>query len=372
MRPLAQEAGLPVSSIYHHFGSLNHLYVAAQNAARASAEHWCSIRLDEIGGADSLPNQALPALLATLIDEWSQNHRREALAWRECYLLAARDGSYRPVLESWQRIWVEFCQEIASRCGLSEFGEATSLFFDGESLLHLMQWRRSVDRAALEESCRGWLSWITGSLTDEGPWRRFARLEASRAMPAVPAFSEVAEAIARAAADIIERNGVAGLTHRAVAAEAGLTLGVVSHNFRTSAELARAAFETIYRRILATAYQDQSTAVDMPGQAIDQLTAYRFSPTQQLAIDELMLATVRQPEFQPFAPQLRYLRGRSSGLILQSLLGGSAPSPLDAALFSSFLSGLKRATTSMEVGSAQAYARKVVEPLLCSLKGLAT
>ncbi len=368
-RLLAQAAGLPVSSIYHHFGSLDHLYLAAQGHARAAAEAWCAARIDEIATPRTLAPQALPSLLAAMIDDWSHGQRRLALAWRECYMLAARDERYLPALASWRILWADFCREICARCGVAEFGEATSLFFDGESLLHLTRWRRAVDRAGLDETCAGWARWLDGALAPEGPWRRFAREEALHSMPPVPIPNGAAETIAAAAANIVEQRGIAGLTHRAVAAEAGLTLGIVSHNFHTSADLARVAFEMVYRRVVSAAERDAPVPpVARPTEGAISVVAFRVTSAKMLALDELLLAVVRRTEFQAFTPQLRYLRGRSSGPLLQSLLGPAEPvSPLDAALFSVLLSGLKRACLGRETDEAQTYAHHVLDPLLQKL-----
>jgi AcrR family transcriptional regulator len=362
-RSLAQAAGLPVSSLYHHFGSLEQLFASAQAYARAAAEQWCAVRIGEIGAA-TLPAEALPGLLATLIDDWSHGQRRLALAWRECYMLAIRDDRYLPAIEAWRAMWSGFCQEICTRCGLGEFGELTSLVLDGESLLHLAQWRRTVDRACLDEMCRAWGCWLGGSLSAEGPWRRFAREEALCSMPPLAIRGGVPERIAAAAADIVERRGMAGLTHRAVAAGASLTLGVVSYNFRTSADLARVAFEMIYRRVVSGA-TPMVEGADRDGEAV---TGYRAVPIQIAALDELLLAVVRDAELRLFVPQLRYLRGRSSGPLLQALLGmAELPSPIDAALFSCIQSGLKRACVGKTAEEVQVYTGEMQDLLLKTL-----
>jgi AcrR family transcriptional regulator len=370
-RSLAQAAGLPVSSIYHHFGTLEQLFLSAQDYARTGAEQWCAARLDELACPHSLSPAALPALLSALIDEWSHGERRIALAWRECYMLAVRDARYAPALDSWRALWMDFFGQICACCGLDGFGEATSLFFDGESLLHLTRWRRTVDRACLQEQCEGWGRWLGGSLAAEGPWRQYARAEAGGVAPEMAIASGIPEQIATAAADIVERLGMAGLTHRAVAAEAGLTLGMVSRNFRTSADLARASFEMIYRRAVTMVETHiQAAAVEGRNDPRPPISGYQVTSVQMLALDELMLAVAREEELQPFAPQLRYLRGRSSGPYLASLLGpGATPSRLDAALFSSFQSGLKRARATMTDAEGQDYADRLLEQLLHTLGG---
>lgn len=350
VRSIAQATGLQVSSIYHHFGDMERLFLSAHDAARAAAEQWCAARLDDLADTAALSPEAFPALLATLIDDWSYGQRRLAFAWRECQLMAARDTAFLPALQGWQRLWAGFWQELCGRCGLSGFGRITNNLFDGESMLHLMQWRRTVDRACLDETCRGWGEWLAGRLAPEGPWRRFARTEANRLMPSLPANGVVAEQIAIAAADIVAERGVAGLTHRAVAARAGLSLGVVSYNYRTSGELVRAAFEAIYRRVTSFAPRERSSPATSERGAVlvDRWLDQGADEPGMLALNELLIAVARDPQFSPLSLQLRYLRGRTSGGVLAALIGdGRAVSPLDAALFSSLGGGQHRATVGI-------------------------
>lgn len=356
-RSLALAASLPVSSLYHHFGSLEHLFLSAQDHALADAERWCAAQINAIAGTQALSPDTFPALLAALIDDWSHQQRRAAFAWRECHLLATGAACYLPALDAWCRLWTGFWGEICARCGLGEHSQPTAIFFDSESLLHLMRWRRPVDRACLDETCRGWALWLAGSLAPEGPWRGYARSEAIRTMPDIPIRGGMTELIARAAADAIERRGISGLTHRGVAALAGVSLGVVSYNFRTSADLARAAFEMIYRRILPIGDEPVPIVTDAADVA-DGFAQFDRSHSLLRAIDELLLAVARDPSLQPFAPQLRYLRGRSSGPVLQAMIGdGRTISPLDAALFSGFSSGFRRATVGKPAVESEQYVR---------------
>ncbi|MDE8651503.1 TetR/AcrR family transcriptional regulator [Novosphingobium album (ex Liu et al. 2023)] len=367
VRSVAQATGLPVSSIYYHFGDMERLFFAAQDSARAAAEQWCAAHLDTFADAGALGAEALPALMAALIDDWSHAHRRLAFAWRECQIMAARDARYMPALQRWQALWQGFWQNVCARCGLPEHGELTYHLFDGESLLHLTQWRRAVDRACLEETCRGWGEWLAGRLVDEGPWRRFARTEASRLMPALSISGVVPEQVAAAAADTVAELGVSGLTHRAVARQAGLSLGVVSYNFRTSAELLRAAFEMIYRRVLPFTPQEHVTrTIEEHGiRLIDKLVDQTAPTDRLLAFDELLIAVARDPGLKPLSAQLRYLRGQTSRGLLEALLGpGCAVSPLDAALFSGLGSGQRRAAVGIAPEAARGHARDSMVRLL--------
>lgn len=339
-RGLARATGLPVSSIYHHFGDLEQLYATAHERARTRAERWCAQRLDEL--ADSANGLAsLAGLLAATIDDWCEGERVLAFAWRECQLLAARDSRHAAPAARWRSLWSEFWQAVCDRLAIGPAAELTARLFDGESFLHMLRWRRSVDRAGLEELCRGWAAWMDGTLAPPAPWRQIARDYAQRSGFRRELREETADRITAAAAMMLERGGVAGVTHRAVAGEAGLTLGVVSHKFRTSADLLSAAFEETYCRAVPTADMDPEHLRDLDHtNLLERIGKQAGTERFRLAIVELMMAAMRDPALAPFAAQLRYLRGRTSGLFLQSMLGRDrSVSALDAAIFSSFTIG---------------------------------
>ena len=133
------------------------------------------------------------------------------------------------------------------------------------------------------------------------------------------------EQIAEAAADVLAQEGMAALTHRAVATRAGLTLGVVSYNFRSSAELVRAAFEMIYRKAVESGGGTVPEAVTLTDEQL--LARYSNPPPSNdrilPAIDELMLAAARD------------------GDLLRAILGRDVAA-LEAALFSGVISGHRK------------------------------
>jgi AcrR family transcriptional regulator len=356
-RLLASTADMPVSGIYYHFGDLERLFLIAQEEARAAAERWCGDRIAEISDAANLGPRALPPLLAALTHDWSRANRRLAFAWRECQIMAARDARYLPALNAWRALWNGFWQDICARCGLADAADLTGFLFDGESMLHMMRWRPTVDRACLEEICHGWGAWLGGRLASEGPWRLYAWTEARRAMPVIADKGDTARRVAEAAADVIVKRGAAQLTHRAVAAESGLTLGVVSYNFRSSADLAGAAFEMLYRRTVPLTDEEVASRPDFcADEAIAQLIGYQKSSIARPATDELMVAVARNPDLAAFVPQLRYLRGRTSRGLVQAMAGaGASVSLLDAAIFSAISTGLIRACVGLSDEEATAF-----------------
>jgi AcrR family transcriptional regulator len=63
-----------------------------------------------------------------------------------------------------------------------------------------------------------------------------------------PGYGEGRQALVEAAIRVVGRAGLRGLTHRAVAAEAGVTQGLVAHHFGGRPELLRAALQEAFSR----------------------------------------------------------------------------------------------------------------------------
>jgi AcrR family transcriptional regulator len=343
VRSIARAANLPPSSLYHHFGSVEQLFASAQGYARDSAERWFSEQLEALPRGSDMPPEGAPALLAALVDDWTNTQRPFSIAREQCHLLAAREPFYRPALHAWQDLWTDFWKEVCSRFDLRQYADVTGYLVDSQSALHLMPWRRSIDRLCLQETFEGWGHWLKGSLAGEGPWFEFARKEASKNMPKRPRLNGVSAQIADAAGDALESSGMGGLTHRAVAARAGLTLGVVSYNFRTASDLARAGIEALYHRIVPIV--DVETFTYGASEFSEYFPADSASAAPGFtAMQELVLAVARDPALKSVALHLRYLRGRSSGLALQAQVRDrTAVSPLDAAIYSGVQWGRQRA-----------------------------
>lgn len=343
-RGLAAMAGLPVSAIHYHFGGLGHLLDAAQAEAIASARRWSEAQWEAVGTAATAPAMLGP-LLACFIDDWCERQRRLAFAWREGQLMVLRDPDRTSPAHQWDQLWQDYFDRLCARMGVSAFGVLTKWFFDSASALHMLRWRRPVDRAALEELCAGWAAWISGGLAPQNDWFAVAQADA-QALAAWPDETDpVAEAVAHAAAQVLSQRGVTGLTHRAVATEADLTLGIVSYKYRTSADLLRAAFDALYRRMLSRGPSRIDEDAPMTArEAIGYVEQGLPNRADMLGSDELMVATARDPQFQAFAAQLRYLRGRASGRILQAVVGPDRSiSAIDGAIFSALIGARGRA-----------------------------
>lgn len=368
VRALAQAVDVPPSGIHYHFGNLEGLLETAQQAAIDRAERWCARQLEGMPagatGTEAPGNARLAPIAAALIDRWCREQRALAFAWRECQLLAGRNPAFLPLIRRWDALWRRFWTDVCARCGRPDAGLMTAWLFDGESILHMASGARLLDRACLDELCRGWESWLDGARAPEGYWRGVARTEALRTLPTPVESDATTTRMAAAAAGIVAELGAARLTHRAVAARAGVTLGMVSHRFRTSSDLLRSAFETIYRRLApqdsATVQAHVDAALAEPGDAASARPAIPegMTDTHMLALTELVMAVARDADLHRFAHQLRYLRGRTSLRFVQAI-GGGPVSTLDAALFSSLASGAQRAQIGLPEEQRQAIVRRM-------------
>uniref|UniRef100_UPI003A8B65B2 TetR/AcrR family transcriptional regulator n=1 Tax=Sphingomonas sp. GlSt437 TaxID=3389970 RepID=UPI003A8B65B2 len=330
-----------MSSIYYHFDDLERLLIASQQRALEHAKQWCSRQLQSMPTPvdDDDARKVMSPLMAALIQDWSVNHRALAFAWRECQLVAARNRKFAPALEGWNSLWADFWQRVSERYGMPDYARLNYYLFDGEGFLHLIQGDAVADAACLVELCQGWGDWLAGRPAAEGPWRRHARLNAAKTAATVIPEGAIPERIAHAAADLVARNGPGGLTHRAVAAEAGLTLGAVSYHCRTSADLMHLAYETVYWRTMG---QDLAPVPGISGKEYEDLREATLGAEEtpemalsRLAMNELILAVARDSALKGLAANLRYFRGRKSRTYLAVILGSTENiSALEAAMLS--------------------------------------
>lgn len=134
------------------------------------------------------------------------------------------------------------------------------------------------------------------------------------------------ERIAAAAIEVVARDGIDGLTHRAVARQAGVPLGSTSYHFADKDELLLSAVELAERtnRALLTEIferldPDRDLAAAMAG-LVEELTVRQ---REQLVLDyELFLAARRRPALRSAAQ--RWLDD------IDALIGRHAPDALTA------------------------------------------
>lgn len=355
-RQISAAAGVPVSSIYHHFGSLERLFHITQGVALDHARQWCDAQLEQFSGFLGGPSTLGP-FFAQVVDDWAQGRqRRLSFAWRECQLLAPESALLRKQSLRWDRLWAEFWDDVGDRFGLGPERIVMARTFENESLMHMIRWRRLVDRATLDETGATLAGWLSASPVPPSPWRDFAQDAAIRSMPRLLARDETATRIVAAASELIGTVGVASLTHRAVAQGAGVTLGTVSHRFKTKSALVEAAFQGIYGAMVER--MDSGASDSTASSVLDALREWSIRAITMSARErgrsELFLAAARDVSLSQFGAQLRYLRGRTSGRALEAILGPYRRlTRCESALFSGFLSSQIRSFADLPLADVR-------------------
>lgn len=365
-RQLSTLASAPSSSIYHHFGSVEQLLALAQEHVIGLTSQWCNERIEHLADIPRDP-RAFPAFFAACIDDWARGERCLAFAWREGQLLRARNPSGRALQQQWERLWLDFWQAATACFGLERGAGVAYRLFENESFLHMLNWRRSVDRAGLDEFARGVGAWLMGDAVPQSPWRDFARAAALDALPTEPNHDSITAQIVAAAAALIAEVGPGGLTHRAVAASTGLTLGTVSHKIRTKAELVQVGYGGLYINAVSR-LRAQTSVLPSGRETVVGIANFLAENSGSRGIDALHLAVARDPALHQFGLQLRYLRGSTSRSLLQMLLP-DRPSQghLEPALLSGFLSSLSRHYGDWTSEEARAPIRAELEDLMALL-----
>lgn len=174
-----------------------------------------------------------------------------------------------------------------------------------------------------------------------------------------------------AAVRIIARDGLSGLTHRAVAQEAGIPEGSMTFYFRQRADLVRAAFKHLAARQLKSLEEVSRKVVGSDlADIVDPLVAMveeeLGDALSKIAEVELILAVARDPEL-----QAHYTSYRESAANYQADLARRFDSPKperDGRIVHFFLQGYSLDALSDPKGVDLERARKDLRYLLSSLE----
>jgi len=354
-------AGVTTSLINYHFGSFEKLLEDSFRDFSSQTQIWWQERLLMLDGATTLDADAAGFVLASLIDDLCTLQRPLAFAWFECNAMAARDPAFVDVAAEWNAVWRAGWDGVAARILPADVAELLYPFADGELCLHRVLWQPALDRACLFETCAAWVRLVTEGRTGSMSLRETLRLRCENPAP-VPWEDDSPEAtIALAAADIVGRSGIGGVTHRAVAAAADLSLGVVGYHFPTAEELVHAAFAAIYGQIITADRRPAQGPVPVEAYAagVARLVAHPDAQANFLSLDEFTGAVARDPLLTRLGGTLRYTRGRTLSRTLTGL-----PSPLAGALISSSTNGLIRQARFVPQADREAWAETLSLKLL--------
>lgn len=341
-RSVAAAAGASPSAINYNFGSIERLLQKAlEHGVRQTAERQEAWE-HEISALPPTPDGAAGAL-DHVLTAWARDARPLALLYQEALAVSPGQG---PAAD-WTRLWRDFWVRAAAIFGLEEIdGRLMHAFFESEALYHLSAWSPALERAAFGEMIDYFAAtWLGAPVRPDGG----ALITAERAAGARPHGSVAPSAmrIAEAAAEVVQARGLTGLTHRAVAAAAGVTTGSITHHFRTIEDLVAGAIRGQVAEIQAEAEarpdaprndvltiprlfegtRDHATAADLSGPIVRRR--------------HLFLAALRRPELAGAAAVIRFsLGGTVRDPLRQLFVIPPEAMPLRAGLLSRLLSAI--------------------------------
>jgi AcrR family transcriptional regulator len=334
VRALVQQAGAAQAAIHYHFGDMERLYVEASAAALSEARGWMEARSGDFAGlAERDLGPGLQAsLIASAIADWTGGQRRLAMAAR-----AAPSAG-------WQAAWDDFWAALSQAIGLGDHAAVIASFAAGESARQLLVWNPALDRALLEETTAALVLWLRERRFAANPVRAVHQELAlgSYDRPA-PRNDALAAQIEQAAADLLAQQGHAGVTFRAVAVQADVTLGRVIQACGTKSDLLRGALHRLYLREALGGDQAGLVAQRVPadvmfGQLLDVVLA--GSQPVLRAYDEIERAIYNGDEYADLRGVVRSMEDPSGTWALQQLLGGRAPPAALVAVFSAIIRGI--------------------------------
>lgn len=353
VRTITARANSAPSAVDYHYGSLGHLYDAAQRAALQQAADWTQGRLSAMQALNGQPLSALPcaSIVAEIIDDWCERQRPLAMAMREaCGFVRAGKGAAAHA--AWMTLWLEFWTRAAAILGVPRHAEMMALFCDGESALHVLRWNRTLDRAMLDETAHALFAFAESGHAPPSPLRSAYRQIAEEAYGSPLAEDTVSGSLDEAAAQILLHSGFGALTFRNVAQRAGSTLGATSYYFGSKSGMVRKGFESLYRTTTGTSELLEGFTGDLLHTIVHTLS----DETQPIlrAYDELILHISRDPDFFDLRGALRGYHDPAASWVLEALIDRSEPvSPALAGAYASICRGIDHLGLAVPAGDAR-------------------
>ncbi|HLG87174.1 MAG TPA: TetR family transcriptional regulator [Alphaproteobacteria bacterium] len=329
-RAVAQQAGLSPSAVNYHLGGREGLIRALRLRTRDEFQKWTETRFEALNG---LPSDLLspPSLIAGFIGDLAM--QPWAVAMIEFRELHGREPELGDAAEvkwlSMEALWDRLLERFHVDDNVEECWRILAL---GAFSLAL------VDTDALVRSV--WLSQVVHRTAERlAGRRRFDRVEPQEVQFPAVAPSEQPEGrrrIIETSIRMIGEQGVADLTHRRVAAAAGLSLAATTYFFKTKNEMIFEAFRELHRRAFARLASSNPRAANSLS---NLLLNKNGDPHWEVgAMTALYTAAARDPALRPFATDLRRARGigslrwlagqgvtgldRTDGLIWSLIVGG--------------------------------------------------
>lgn len=327
LRPLAESLAVSVTVLSNHYGARADVLAAICQAALAE-----ELRLFTTWRRDLITLEVLaPAVAADLaeiiLEELAVRQRPLSQLFVELVQASTWDETVQAAFAPWLQARRQFWHEFGTRAGLPaallDSGWLAGYFID--ELAYSVLLNHAPPYRLLRRLClRRLFSGLSKRLDENGDTALFSMLfDALEYQPGEPSVIQGADLsdgwpgrAAHACAMQLSARGVSGLTHRAIAAEAGVPHTTLSYRFPTQQDLVIAGLEYIISHLLI--------AVDKAGvtgnhQLLSEGDRHGLDVSR--ATFALAIAATRLPRLAPSAADMR----RRRGINLVKLLPQLAP-----------------------------------------------
>jgi AcrR family transcriptional regulator len=351
LRPLAEALGVSVSALTKRYGARAGVIGAVCAQARARDALLCEGWQDLLASLAPVPPGLAAELAEAILDDLETRGRPLSRLFLELLHACSWDDSLRGAFAPWVRQRRAFWQRLAS----SSLPVALHDWWNGYALaelahglvLHAMPDYRILRRLCLRRLFAG----RRAPGPDAADARLFAlvaaRMREGDGEPAacLPAGGPMAGRVARACGIRLAAQGVAALTHRAVALEVGIPHTTLSYRFPAQRDLVAAGLDYILAHVLAAV--DASALAD-----VERLRTEGDGHKLDLARASLAvaIAAARMPELVPRTATLRSRRGENLAKVLGKVMPEA--SGIDALCVQIVSMGLAGLTSTIPPGKA--------------------
>lgn len=347
LRAVAERAGISLGSLNYQIGDRAALVEAVIADCAARLRGWHDDWLARLEGMPVTDPAVLASAVSAYLEDAAARQPQLAVSLAELLVWAAQQPGGVPgfaaIVAEHARFWTAVLGDHPDGTRLAA---AIGAYCRDEivftlALRHLPEYRLLRD-ATLARLAAGFAA--TGPYRDDA---LFDRLVANAAGPAAGVF-EAPElgtakraAIAGWAADVIEGQGIAALTHRAVAAVGKVSASTIVHHFGPKDELLRAGLEAQYRRMTGAF----AAATDHHGDA----DAARSGRVVLWLTHVVALEATRDTAFIPYAIDMRRRRSENVRAMVSAAISGG-PNLDRAAIQAAVISALGAALDADALG----------------------
>lgn len=347
-RAVAERAGVAPSAVIYHFKSIPGLLAEVHDLAEQTLGEWRAARLASL--SDPLINvSSSEALIAAIVSHLARYMGKQVLLLQELNRASIRgdlnlDGRNDRSKREAQRFW----RDMLGVMGVpADDMDVWAAMAEGVLSLVLLDVDEARRDALISSAAR--------RVADRLAGRAGAPLRAEISLPVVPdaqSLPKGKQQIIEAAVKIIGTQGVDRLTHRKVAAEAGLSLASTTYFYATKNDIIVDAFREIQRRAVQAVVSENTTQSEFISTIV--LNDEGEERWELTAMAALTTAAIRSHDLRELALTLRQVRG-IDGLRWLHARGHHAADHLDGIIWSAVTSPISDRALMLPKGERRGF-----------------